>query len=148
MNIEISADPARLDIPMIHRFLSQESYWAKGIPPETVERSIRNSLAFGVYDQERQIGFARVITDKATFAYLADVFIVPEYRGRGLAGRLVREILDFPELEGLRRWLLVTADAHSIYRKQGFAEIARPDRFMEISDPLIYERKAAPRKLS
>ena len=140
MEIVISADPSRLDIPVIHRFLTEESYWAKGIPLETVERSIRNSMAFGVYDGDRQVGFARVITDRATFGYLADVFILPEYRGRGLAGRLVREILAHPELNGLRRWMLATADAHGVYRKAGFGEIAKPERFMEISDPDIYSR--------
>lgn len=140
MEIVISADPSRLDIPLIHRFLTEESYWAKGIPLETVERSIRNSMAFGVYDGDRQVGFARVITDRATFGYLADVFILPEYRGRGLAGRLVREILAHPELNGLRRWMLATADAHGVYRKAGFGELAKPERFMEISDPDIYSR--------
>lgn len=138
MEIVISADPSRLDIPVIHRFLSEESYWAKGIPLETVERSIRNSMAFGVYDADRQVGFARVITDRATFGYLADVFILPEYRGRGLAGRLVREILTHPELTGLRRWMLATADAHGVYRKAGFRNLAKAERFMEISDPDIY----------
>lgn len=140
MEIVISADPSRLDIPVIHRFLSEESYWAKGIPLETVERSIRNSMAFGVYDADRQVGFARVITDRATFGYLADVFILPEYRGRGLAGRLVREILAHPELTGLRRWMLATADAHGVYRKAGFRNLAKAERFMEISDPDIYSR--------
>ncbi len=140
MEIVISADPSRLDIPLIHRFLTEESYWAKGIPLETVERSIRNSMAFGVYNGDRQVGFARVITDRATFGYLADVFILPEYRGRGLAGRLVREILAHPELNGLRRWMLATADAHGVYRKAGFRNLAKPERFMEISDPDIYSR--------
>lgn len=140
MDFIISADPSRLDIPLIHHFLSAESYWATGIPLETVELSIQNSLAFGVYEQDKQVGFARVISDRATFAYLADVFILPEYRGLGLAGKLVREVLAHPELTGLRRWLLVTADAHGVYGKHGFTEIARPERFMEIADPEVYTR--------
>jgi GNAT superfamily N-acetyltransferase len=143
MSFVISTDKSRLDIPMIHQFLTSESYWARGIPLETVERSIRNSVVFGIYDKEKQIGFARVITDKATFAYLADVFIVPEYRGLGLARKLMDEILSCPELIGLRRWLLATADAHGLYRQIGFSGLGKPERFMEINDPEVYKKRTA-----
>jgi GNAT superfamily N-acetyltransferase len=128
----ISTDPSKLDITLIHRFLSQESYWAKNVPREVVERSIEHSLPFGVFDGERQIGFARVITDYAVYAYVADVFVVPEYRGRGAAKELMQAIRSHPELQGLRRWHLVTRDAGGLYRQFGFRELSTPERHMEI----------------
>ena len=143
----ISADPAQLDLHLIHQFLSEHSYWARGIPREVVARSIANSLCFGVYVVEnptpipdlRQVGFARVTTDRATFAYLGDVFILPEHRGRGLSKRLMDEILAHPDLQGLRRWMLATADAHELYRKYGFTALSNPDRFMQRHDADVYK---------
>jgi GNAT superfamily N-acetyltransferase len=128
--IEISTDSERFDLDVIHGYLAR-SYWAKGIPRETVERAIAGSLCFGAFDGERQIGFARVITDKATFAYLADVFVLEEFQGRGVASKLMEAIVGHPELQGLRRWMLVTRDAHRLYEKFGFRPVAHPDRHME-----------------
>lgn len=127
----ISTDPTRLDLQFIHRFLTQ-SYWAPKIPFEIVEKSVRNSLCFGVYHHDRQVGFARVVSDFATYAYLADVFIVEEYRARGLSKWLMECILQHPDLQGLRRWSLATRDAHELYRKFGFTELQKPDRHMEM----------------
>jgi len=137
--IEIDCDPARLDIDRIHGFLAQ-SYWAQDIPRRIVERSIANSLNFGVYETGQQIGYARVVSDFATFAYLADVFVVEACRGRGLAGRLVRAVLAHPDLQDLRRWMLVTRDAHGLYTREGFNVVAAPDRFMEKHAPGLYQR--------
>jgi GNAT superfamily N-acetyltransferase len=134
---EITCDRTRLDIGAIHDFLSQ-AYWSAGIPRAVVERAIENSLCFGVFHDEQQVGFARVITDKATFAYLADVYIVSEHRGKGLSRRLVQEIIEHPDLQGLRRILLATRDAHGLYAKFGFKPLAAPDRIMEIHNPSIY----------
>jgi GNAT superfamily N-acetyltransferase len=120
---EISTDRARLDIDLIHRFLSEESYWAKGRERAIVERSIANSIPFGLYLDGRQVGFARVVTDTVTFAWLADVFVLPEHRGSGLGKRLVEAVLAQPELAHLKRWMLGTGDAHELYRRYGFREI-------------------------
>lgn len=127
----ISTDKSRLDLPLIHQFLSQESYWAQNIPLEIVQRSIENSLCFGVYHYEKQIGFARVITDQATFAYLSDVFVVPDYRGQGVSKQLVETISQWPSLQGLRRWVLATRDAHTLYEQFGFSALNHPDWFMQ-----------------
>ena len=137
-----SNDPARLQVPVIHGFLTR-CYWAEGIPEETVRRSIAHSLCFGVYAGGQQVGFARVITDRATFAYLADVFVLPAHRGRGLAEQLLRVILSDPDLQGLRRFLLGTRDAHGLYAKLGFSSIAKPEIWMEISQLDIYRTKEA-----
>ena len=145
----INTDPAWLDLDVIHAFLSEHSYWARGIPRDVVTRSITNSLCFGVYSVEnngsnpnrRQVGFARVTTDRATFAYLADVFILPEHRGQGLSKRLMEAILIHPDLQGLRRWMLATADAHELYRGFGFTSLAQPERFMQRHDPDVYKIK-------
>jgi len=128
----ISTDKARLDVSLIHQFLSQESYWAPNIPRAIVERSIEGSLCFGVFLGDQQVGFARVITDEATFAYLADVFIVPNHRGKGLSKRLMETILTWPTLQGLRRWLLATRDAHTLYRQFGFKSLEMPEIFMHM----------------
>jgi GNAT superfamily N-acetyltransferase len=136
----ISTDAARLDLDVIHNFLSTQSYWAEGVPREVVARSIANSLCFGIYEEARQVGFARVISDYATFAYLADVFVIEAYRGRGLSKALMEAVMSHPHLQGLRRWLLGTADAHGLYRKFGFAEPRYPERQMERGDPDIYRR--------
>jgi len=130
MDIEISTDPDRLDLDVIHRWLSEESYWAQGRPRELMQRSFDNSICFGAYLGGRQVGFARVVTDRATFAWLADVFILDAYRGRGYGKTLVAAVLAYPELQGLRRWLLATKDAHGLYEQNGFTPV--PDgRFME-----------------
>jgi GNAT superfamily N-acetyltransferase len=135
----ISTDPERLDRALIHEFLAG-SYWAKAIPREVVDRSIEGSLNFSVYEGDVQVGFARVITDRATFAYLADVFVLESHRGRGLAVWLMEVIQAHPELRNLRRWVLVTRDAHELYRKFGFREIEDPGRCMEIVDREVYSR--------
>lgn len=136
----INTDPEKLDVRIVHDYLSNHSYWAAGIPLEIVERSIRNSLCFGLYHEERQIGFARVITDYATFAYLADVFVLEPYRGRGLSKRLMKSILAHPDLQGLRRWMLATADAHGLYGQFAFTLIAIPERWMEKHNPEVYKK--------
>ena len=134
---EISTDKSRLNVPLIHDFL-RNSYWAAGIPRTVVERAIQNSLCFGMYRGSAQVGFARVISDHATFAYLADVFIVPEERGKGLSKMLITEILAHPDLQGLRRFLLATKDAHELYRRFGFGPFQNPDRLMSIHNPNVY----------
>lgn len=119
----ISCEHARLDMGAIHEFLSRESYWARGRSRERIELAIKNSLPFGLYKGERQVGFARVVTDYATFAWLADVFVLDVERGRGLGVWLVETALAHPDLRGLRRWILATRDAHELYRRFGFDEI-------------------------
>lgn len=174
MALIVSTDFARLDLQLIHDQLAA-SYWAKGIPRETLERSLRGSLCFGAYlpaeegkapegralegkapegralegkaiaaeaprERDRQIGFARVVTDRATFAYLADVFVVPELRGKGVGRALLDCITAHPDLQGLRRWLLATRDAHGLYAKYGFAALGAPERMMELLDAEVYLR--------
>lgn len=136
----ISTDKKLLDIEVIHGFLSQ-SYWAQGIPMDIVRRSIEHSMCFGVYFQGKQIGFARVVTDHATFGYLADVFILPEHRGKGLSKSLMKEIFDHPQLQGLRRFCLGTRDAHKLYEQFGFYVIKKPELWMEIKHENIYSSK-------
>ena len=133
----ISTERTRIDFAVVHDFLSR-SYWARNIPFEVVRRSIENSLCFGLFEAEKQIGFARVVTDCATFAYLCDVFVVEKYRGRGLSKWLMETILAHPELQGLRRWLLATADAHGLYGQFGFAALDSPAIFMERRTPDVY----------
>jgi GNAT superfamily N-acetyltransferase len=133
----ISTDPARLDVDTIWAWL-RASYWSPGIPRETVERAIRHSIPFGLFERSRQLGFARVVTDRATFAYVADVYVDPAARGQGLGIWLMEVIAAHPELQGLRRWLLATRDAHSLYTKSGFRPLARPEIFMEIHRPDVY----------
>lgn len=132
---EISTDPARLDRDLVHRFLSVEAYWARGIPRDVVDRSIDNSLCFGLYRGAEQVGFARVVTDRAAIAYLGDVFIVQAHRGRGLGKWLVETVMAHPDLQGLRRFMLGTEDAHSLYERFGFRSLANPERMMEIASP-------------
>jgi len=144
----ISTDSSHLDVLTIHRFLSTEAYWCSGIPLAVVEKAIAHSLCFGIYTVElnqkdgshRQVGFARVITDYATYAYLCDVFILTEYRGRGLGKWLVGCIRTHPHLQGLRRWSLATRDAHSLYAQFGFLPVTNPERLMMINDPDVYKR--------
>jgi len=126
----ISTDKNRLDLAVVHGYLST-SYWATGVPLEIVKKSIEHSLNFGVYWGEQQVGFARIITDYTTFAYIGDVFILEEFRGRGLSKWLMEVIADHPELQGLRRWLLLTRDAHGLYEKTGFVRSKTPERLME-----------------
>ena len=125
---------------MVHAFLAR-AYWSEGLPAKTLARAVENSLCFGVYDEDRQVGFARVITDRATFAYLADVFILESHRGRGLSKRLVAAIRAHPDLQGLRRWSLATRDAHGLYAAYGFRPLAHPEYHMEIADPGVYLRQ-------
>jgi GNAT superfamily N-acetyltransferase len=129
----ISTDASMLDLEVVHAYLSR-SYWAAGVQEDVVRRSIENSLCFGVYRGEEQAGFARVVTDRATFAYLADVFVLEEHRGQGIGKWLVEVILSHPDLQGLRRWMLATRDAHDLYRRYAFTELARPGIFMERKD--------------
>jgi N-acetylglutamate synthase-like GNAT family acetyltransferase len=134
----ISTDKSKIDLDTIHYFLSK-SYWAEGIPIEIVKRSIDNSLCFGLYHQQKLIGFARVISDFATFAYLADVCIMPEERGKGLSKWLMQVILQHPQLQGLRRFTLATKDAHRLYAQFGFTPFDKPERWMQKHDPDIYK---------
>jgi N-acetylglutamate synthase-like GNAT family acetyltransferase len=132
---KISTDKSLLNFDVIYHYLDVESYWAKGIPAEKLKRAIDNSICFGVYQDNEQIGFARVITDKATFGYIADVFILPGSRNIGLSKWLMQTIINHPDLQGLRRWSLATADAQGLYSQFGFTEITRPERWMEIFTP-------------
>ncbi len=138
-DLEISTDPSRFDFDVIHGYLSR-SYWAEGIPRETVARSVAGSLGFGAFLSGRQIGFARVITDKSTFAYLADVFVLEEFRGHGVASKIMEAVVMHPDLQNLRRWMLVTRDAHPLYEKFGFRTLASPERHMEKTDRAVYRR--------
>ncbi|MFL5355940.1 GNAT family N-acetyltransferase [Archangium sp.] len=135
----LSTDRSRLDLNVIHGFLTR-SYWSPGIPRETVERAIQNSMPFGLYLGVAQIGLARVITDFTSFGYLADVFILEEHRGQGLSKWMMETLFSHPELQGFRRWMLATRDAHGLYRQVGFTPLAAPERFMEKWDPDIYRR--------
>lgn len=134
----ISTSRERLQLDAIHKFLSEQSYWARERTREQTATAIKNSLPFGVYKGENLIGFARVVSDRATFAYLGDVFIVDEYRGRGLSKWLMEVIIDHPELQGLRRWILATRDAHTLYEKFGFHGLVHPERWMEKPAPNAY----------
>ena len=126
----ISTDKTKLDIALIHNYLSKESYWAKNIPVKVVKKSIKGSCCFGLYKNKEQIGFARVVTDHATFGYIADVFILDEYRGKGLSKWLMETIMKYPNLQGLRRWMLATKDAHGLYAQFGFLPLDKPERIM------------------
>jgi N-acetylglutamate synthase-like GNAT family acetyltransferase len=134
----ITTEKEKFDVEFIHSFLTR-SYWAEGISKEVIKRSIEGALCFGLFENDKQIGFARMITDKATFAYLADVFIIEEYRGRGLSKWLMEVIMSHPSLQGLRRMMLATKDAHGLYEKFGFTALNNVDRWMQINDPNIYK---------
>jgi len=131
--ITVSTDKSQLDIDLIHRFLSEQSYWAKNIPRDVVDRSIANSLCFGAFEDGRQIGFARAVSDYAVFAYVGDVFVIESHRGRGVSKMLMKAMMEHPSLQGLRRWMLLTSDAHDLYRQFGFTGIANPEKHMEIA---------------
>ena len=135
----ISTNKAQLNVPFIHAFLTR-SYWAQGIPMQTVQKAVEGSLCFGVYYREAQVGFARVITDSATFAYLADVFVIEEHRGKGLSKMLLQEVIDHPQLQGLRRILLATRDAHNLYKQFHFQPLPNPEAWMQIHQPDIYKQ--------
>jgi GNAT superfamily N-acetyltransferase len=137
-NYEISIDKSRLQIDVIQRFLAEDSYWAQNRTLEQTETAIENSICFGVYAGERQIGFARVVSDCATFAYIGDVFILEEFRGSGLSKRLMEAMLAHPDLQNLRRWILATKDAHGLYEQFGFHNLKFPDRWMERPAPNAY----------
>lgn len=138
MTISVTSDRSRMDIDAIHAFLSQEAYWSKNIPREIVERAIAHSLCFGAFDDDAQVGFARVITDYATFAYIADVFVLESHRGRGIGKAIMNAIAQHPELQGLRRWHLVTRDAHALYAQFGFEPVDAPERHMMKVVPNAY----------
>jgi GNAT superfamily N-acetyltransferase len=131
----ISTDKSLLNLDLIYKFLDEGSYWANGIPRERLSRAIENSLCFGVYKDGNQAGFARVVTDMATFAYICDVFVLPEHRGVGLSKWLIQTIVEHPELQGLRRWSLATSDAHGLYSQFGFTQLSRPEVWMEKYTP-------------
>ena len=133
----VSTDPSLLDIGRVHAFLTR-SYWAEGISRDIVARSIEHSIPFGLYDGHAQIGFARAITDRATFAYVADVYVEEEFQGRGLGKLLTRAVMAHPDLQGLRRWLLATKDAHGLYRQSGFSELSTPGIWMEKHERDVY----------
>ena len=137
--MRISTDIATFDLPLLHRFLSQESTWAKNIPFATVERSLQHSLCFGGFVNHQQIAFARVVTDRATFAYLMDVFVVPEQCGKGYSKILMQAVMDHPDLQGLRRFMLASSNARGLYQQFGFAAPTKPEILMEINVPDIYQ---------
>jgi GNAT superfamily N-acetyltransferase len=134
---EITLDPARIDVAAVHAFIAT-SYWASGMPIATLRKAIDHSLCVSAFAGDAQVGFARVVTDRATFAYLADVYVLEAHRGRGLSRRLVAALLEHPELQGLRRLMLVTRDAHGLYEKFGFTALAHPSRVMELHRPDVY----------
>lgn len=136
--LTISSNKADLEMETVYTFLSQETAWAKGMPRETFERAVAGSLCFGGYIEGRQIAFARLITDGATFAYLCDVFVLPDYRGNGYASMLMKHVFASPPLQGLRRIVLVTTDAHRVYEPHGFTGLANPERYMELHNPDVY----------
>ena len=135
----VTTDRSRVDLDVVHGYLTQ-SYWCAGIKLETVRQAVANSIPFSLLEGEKQIGYARVITDSATIAYLGDVFVLPEHQGKGLGMWLIECVMAHPDFHGLRRWILLTRDAHSLYEKYGFTPIAKPDRWMEKHDPGVYER--------
>jgi GNAT superfamily N-acetyltransferase len=137
--LTISNNKTDLDVEMVYTFLSQQTAWAKGMPRDTFERAVAGSLCFGGYLDGKQIAFARLITDEATFAYLCDVFVLPEYRGRGYASALMKHVFASPTLQGLRRIVLVTTDAHHVYEPHGFTRLPNPERYMELHDPDVYK---------
>ena len=137
MGYEITTDKSLIAFEVVYNYLNDDSYWAQGIPKEKLKKAIENSMCFSVLKEKEQVGFARVISDQATFAYICDVFILPKARGNGLSKWLMQTIMNHPDLQGLRRWSLATFDAHGLYKQFGFKEISRPDRWMEIFKPYI-----------
>jgi GNAT superfamily N-acetyltransferase len=138
MSIRISTEPADIDFELVHRFLREDAYWCRGVPRAVLATAIANSLCFSAFVDDRQVGFARVVTDRATFAYLCDVFVLPSARGQGVSKKLLESIGAHPDLQGLRRFLLATADAHALYAQYQFLPLSRPERFMERYKPDAY----------
>ena len=138
---EVSTDASRLDLPAVHAFLLS-TYWSPSIPLEVVERAVRNSVCVGAYAGASQVGFARAVTEKATFAYLADVFVLEAHRGKGLSKQMLRALFQLAELQGLRRVMLATRDAHGLYASFGFTPLSNPSRFMELHNPVAYALSA------
>lgn len=134
----ISTDKSRLDIAAMHDFLSKEAYWSLNVPIAIIAKTVENALNFGLYEGEKQIGYAKIISDYATIAYLGDVYVLPEYRGRGLSKWLMETVHSHPQLQGLRRWILLTGDAHGLYRQFGWTDIAAPEKWMERHDKNVY----------
>ena len=135
-----SSNRTKVDIAYVHRIASTQLYWAQGIPFDIVKRSVENSFCFGIYTDDRQVGFARLVTDYATFAYLADVFVDEQYRGKGLSKKLMEFIFDIEELKVFRRMVLVTRDAHTLYERYGFTQLKTPDTYMELHRPGVYNQ--------
>ncbi len=140
--IEVSTDPTRIDLDAVHAYLTR-AYWCEGISKDLLAKAIAGSLCFALLDGDRQIGFARVVTDRATFAYLCDVYVLDEYAGQGLGKRLMEEVQSHPDLQGLRRFVLVTRDAHGLYKQFGFEPLKSPNSYMEIHHPDIYKQDAS-----
>lgn len=136
----ITTDKSKMDLKVIHNFLANESYWSQNIPFDTFRRSVDNSLSFGLFYTQQQIGFARVVTDYATIAYLGDVFVLKEFRGHGLSKWLMEKVMTHPDLQSLRRWILLTRDAHELYKKYGWTSITKPERWMEKHNPDVYKK--------
>ena len=145
MNYHITTDLNHMDFELIHEFLSQ-SYWSKGISKPVLKKAFKNSLCFAIFSDQKQLGFARMITDRSTFAYLADVFIVPEYQGQGLSKKLLDFVFTHPDLQGFRRMMLATSDAHGLYKKYGFTALQYEEVFMECWNPDIYQSQTDPQK--
>jgi GNAT superfamily N-acetyltransferase len=143
-DLRLSTLADEMDVDAVHAYLSGESYWARGVPREVVARSIQHSLCVGVFDGARQVAFARAITDRATYAYLADVYVLDAYRGRGVGRWMMEALTAHPDLQGLRRWMLMTHDAHGLYARFGFEPLAHPERAMERTHPGVYARPADP----
>jgi len=141
---EISTDPAHIDVAAVHAFLSTEAYWSAGIPLEVVRRAVEGSIVFGLYRGGEQVGFTRVVSDRATFAWICDVYVLDGHRGKGLGKWLMECVMSHPELQGLRRWMLATRDAHGLYRQYGFTDLHDATRYLELWDPAIYRRDSAP----
>jgi GNAT superfamily N-acetyltransferase len=138
--VDVTTDLSRIDLDRVHAWLAHQSYWAEQIPKGVFRRAVTGSLCFGAIERDATVGFCRVISDRATFAYVSDMFVDPQQRGRGIAKALMAAILAHGDLQNLRRWVLVTADAHGLYARHGFAALAAPERFMERRDPEVYRR--------
>ena len=142
--LRLSTLTEEMDVDAVHAYLSGESYWARGSPREVVARAVQHSLCIGIFDGAAQVAFARAVTDRATYAYLADVYVLQAYRGRGLGKWMMETLVAHPDLQGLRRWSLMTKDAHGLYAQFGFTPLSHPDRSMERTHPGVYARAADP----
>lgn len=140
--IEVTSDPPRIDLDRVHGWIARQSYWARQMPRRLFDRAIRGSLCFGAVEGGATVGFCRVISDRATFAYVSDMFVDPSHRGNGIGKAIMAAIMAHPDLQDLRRWVLVTGDAHGLYAGFGFEALTAPERFMERRDPEIYQRMA------